>query len=286
MIKGTFCDWLMMQGVQFHPDTKIIKNDLLTNVTSNSLQEYVDVLRVNLTPTIPLFNYTLIECESSDPSLSSGKTMEFGYEVRLTNSKPDESDSNGIKEYYELYEGCKFYTITSHRAIRDFGRLIKSDTIILWAVRGSWFVNNAMFIKNNFNFEQEDDFTHDDLCLAITNAVSETFMFFHTSQEIELVDYSDIHKRIITRREGKEPSPYFRIINPEATQKRYEDDRPSHKSGIKMPFHIRRGHFRRVENHPIAHFNKTSFIEATTVGNKAQGTIKKGYTIRLSETNK
>ncbi len=288
MIKGTFCDWLMMQGVEFHPKTVIVNADCV----------FIDEKHLPLGKNAvirPSFNFTFWEGRYA-PDGAVYDELKLGFYVC---NKPK------YKTYLKLNNDCNVYDIIVFTANTKSGIIGTGNRVILVIDENGIEIHKNLLPSESFlakmGYDDINELEHvfhnvdprilqgmpsDAIGSEVRQDLFEAMWAFNQNTEIELVDYSDIHKRIITKRDGKKPSPYFLIINPEATQKRYEGNRPSHKSGIKMPFHRRRGHFRHVENHPIAHFNKTSFIQATTVGNKAKGTILKGYTIRLPEKNK
>ncbi len=277
MIKGTFCDWLINQGVRFHPETVIVE--------ASAGVESATPAKTSVS-SMPLFDY--IFCEFETYELRAGTYLEkiaatddYKLYVSLNITQWPSRDfllrfSRG-RQFF-AFDNDGFYVKPMPDMISPF---LDNDT---WAIdifgdAMNWSAER--FGRNNvLNDIKENE--------IITSATGNAFMWamecFHQRAEIEIVDYSPSQIRVIKKREGKEPSPYFRIIAPGEPQKRYKRYGQGPTSIQNMPLHIVRGHFRHTEDHPIEHFNGTFWIAAHTRGDEKLGKLVKHYKIRLPES--
>lgn len=304
MIKGTFCDWLINQGVRFHPDTVIVEASMVALAISDNIKRnrevdheiYVDF---HLERCAPIFDHMFVEY-----STHKGKESSSGFYVNKAYMIPDGNHAGGIvyaavefgrmrkfagydfdtgediwggwdenffatqhKHYYHMYPSGEFDCIGGLGMDNDKTDYPTSNGEGICWHRSTFDMRIPEHIPD-FHFP----------------VVLSSMSFFHQRAEIELVDYNPKTRRLVKRKTGKEPSPYFRIIAPGQPQKRYKPNGQRPKQIKNMPIHTVRGHFRHTENHPIDHFNGTRWIAAHTRGDEKLGKLVKHYKIRLPES--
>lgn len=116
---------------------------------------------------------------------------------------------------------------------------------------------------------------------AIQSARSIIYHIVNDKPDIELVEHSRQVRRHIKRKTGKEPSPYFTLIDNSKPRKVYLHSNPS-QGKTDRKIHRVRGHIRTVENHPIEWFNGTRFIPAHVRG---KGELSRSqYRVKLPES--
>lgn len=104
--------------------------------------------------------------------------------------------------------------------------------------------------------------------------------FTDKNQPIEFVTHSRQVRRQTKRKTGKEPSPYFTVIDTTKPRKQYTSS--NRGNGASKQIHRVRGHFRHVDGHPLKQFNGTRFISPHVRGGK--GELKRSqYRVVLPE---
>jgi hypothetical protein len=280
----------MMQGVEFHPDTVIVDmteqgkyyNRGLHNMNTNE-QPVGKISR----PPFPYMFFEWARLRSHygvyAHDIGEGFVMCVSFYYSFIEAKHDVEMMNRIPEM-EMFLCSEepFIYVNNHEGHCDIYQeapyIPKESLFDVFEQQFGYTYKD--FLSNAYkctHIEYDEQFAY-----YIHTAIGGIDLF-HRKPEIELVDYPRNYRRRMKHKHGKEPSPYFRIINPEQVRKVNTNDKPSQKTGIKMPLHTVRGHFRTVADHPLEWFNGTKWIPSHTRGDKKLGELKKHYRIRLPE---
>lgn len=183
-----------------------------------------------------------------------------------------------------MVEGKQFGAFLSMDADDDFSFVIYTDEEVMshddlrgCEVGGAHFYltgqGELVSFDNDF---AEGSYEHE--CVVVAIVCLKTLQFLNC-RNIELFDrepdaeLSRLHEKHYGR-----PMLKYKVLSVKPVGKRSAGTGPKEYQDI-MPLHLRRGHFRHVENHPIAHLNGTHWINATTVGSEKNGIIVKDYKV-------
>lgn len=280
MMRGTFCDWLINQGVTFHPETVIID---ITSVEKHILEndvadELLDIDNIAIKEvTLPPFDYIFFESHSDFAS--------FGVYAFKLPKIDDAWVGEGESDKWIAYSLCPVMKFKDRNVF-----YIDNNSVFEWSMAGvyeafsygsgidDWIHDQVEGYNSSFDFDwyESKDF-------VIFSSILHALKFLHQKAEVELVDYPRNYRRRELRKNGKEPSPYFRIVAPGKPVKKNVGQSVGTGNKIQLPLHTVRGHFRTVQNHPIEWFNGTFWIAAHTRGNEELGKLQAHYKIRLPE---
>jgi len=122
-------------------------------------------------------------------------------------------------------------------------------------------------------WEAENYESHAALCVALW-----AFNLLNSRTAETVDDEPDAELSRLHEKHYGTPITKYKVLRIKPTGKCSNDNEPKEYQGI-MPEHLRRGHWRHVENHPIAHFNGTRWIRDTVVGDKKNGVVVKDYKV-------
>ena len=286
MMRGTFADWLMNQGVQFHPETVIVDMTNIHDAYNSGLHNLDDWAPINRKAKPP-YKYMFFEWERF---IRTDLSTTYGFYCAC----PDDCynptvrgisfikfyGENPKKPYLWMAEQPFFYEINRDGFCDDYsdeGAIVGLDSGSLNCTYKGDDIFYSSFHEYHSGIGYEEQY------LYYAHVAIRGIELLHQKAEVELVDWPRNYRRRELRKKGKEPSPYFRIIAPGKPEKRYPSNGKKSDNKIKLPLHTVRGHFRHVENHPLPQFNGTFWIPAHTRGDEKMGKLQKHYKIRLPQ---
>jgi hypothetical protein len=287
--EGTLADWLMVKGVEFHPNTVILDGTAFMEQTGESGAS-VDGFR-----STPIFDYLFVEFGHRAVYFMKDTAIAF---IRYNKTKGDKRygipdtpptvevsyarflefspnglflrTKNGIGDILDKEDNCLTY-----KGLNLFHSLEHKGFIV---VNGA-FLNSSGYPEDDRDFFIEFFLMH---ALAIIAQC-------HLKRPIELIDYPPKSLQRIKRERGKEPSPFFMLkIDSTVAEKRYKN--PPNKKDVsekmELPMTWIRGHFMvHPANHPLPQFaGRTFWVPAHTRGDNEIGEVQKGYSIRLPKS--
>lgn len=283
MMRGTFCDHLWGLNCKFSPETVIVEGTTVANAINTRYAHIPDNYQSNdinqIGRSVPPYSHMFIEYRFS--SAEDGEIHVGNYIAQF--SKPND---------FIVFSFVRFY--------RDNGFQLFPPRFWHFDANGFFIGVNALVIKDTVRSEIlriDEKFSPYPVSLyhngihklpADSGSSSDfisilSLLELHNKSEVELVDYPRNYRRRELRKNGKEPSPYFRIVAPGKPVKKNVGQSVGTGNHIQLPLHTVRGHFRHVENHPIEWFNGTFWIAAHTRGNEELGKLQAHYKIRLPE---
>lgn len=271
MIEGTFADWLVNRGFRFHPDTVIVDATTwyhhIVRIANDKPSVASKITRELFNQTSkPVFDHMVIEMGGQWACYLINDT---GADVPIYTGIVFTASASGVDG---ISHGNAF-SINFDKDGKPLLPINHPDYVMM------------EFAENNIlppvlSSRIDDDLVSIGLCVLCPLAL------MHQKNPVELVTYKRQKRRYIARKTGKEPSPYFRLINVGGVDRRiqYSDPLPPVKRNL--PVHAVRGHIRHVEDHPLEQFNGTFFIPPHTRGQAKNGHIdKRAYKIVLRDTD-
>ena len=241
---ATLTDYLIAQGIGFHPDTVILQVDDIDE--PKFPVPYTDALAGKVRPP---FQYQIIEqilpYPSGDPLIGTvllGRAIYVEYNTisqQLTLTLLNATDRIAAAGSYSMAAILTDDGYINQNAPGDYIDVDKIGPVIPQSIQRAFEVND---LNQDFIF-----------ALSVLYLINEAY-------DIEEVEFPRNYRRRVHQQTGKLPSNHYRVRRIKRTRKRYQSNGTG--TGKKRPEHLVRGHFRHTENHPLAQFNGDWWIPA------------------------
>lgn len=257
---ATVTDYLIAQGVTFHPETVILQvDDIDTPELPISHSEAIQG------KCRPLFKYQTIEQILNLPQLPLlGRLIYIVSDI--------ETQTAAIIAFNATAEMIITGSSTLLANFNDDGTLCQDDAL------GEYISLDEvnLTIPNHIQKFMTDPFLQEDAVFALT-----VFHIINEGYDIEEVEFPRNYRRRHKKKTGKLPSNHYTVRTIKRTRKRYQPSGNGTQQG-KRPEHLVRGHFRHVTDHPLQQFNGDWWIPAhTRGGNSDKPKSKPIYRIEL-----
>lgn len=237
---ATATDALIAHGVGIHPETVIINADEIESAKPSERPSYAEAIHGYCRPpfrNIALENFTTYE------GIQAARVILVGWRPE----KLQMTVTSFIMGGDALAATKQYLLINMDDDPQDQELHIKGGDL-----------ESNLFPPHTQYTLTTDDLKEDAIFAMLV------FYIINEGYEIEEVEHPRNYRRRIERSTGKAPSNHYRVRKIKRTRKRYKAS--GNSSGNKRPEHLVRGHFRHVEDHPIAHFNGSWWIPAHTRG--------------------